>query len=1288
MGFNDKEIYIYSWHEVEESKNWTDPDEIHAYGIDEQGHSVCLIIKDFKPFVHIELPNNIQWATSEHSSGIEKVNIVFKALKQLLNKNAPVQPSFIYKQKLYGTLEKDKTHKKFPYLICKFANRRQINLLASRLKEKLNVPGLGQISLKVRERNISPILQFCVEQEIPSSGWVSFTGEAREHAEKQTDCDEEYLFLTKHHKIKASDNQSPGLAKIMAWDIESFSVDGSFPDARVPGNTVFQISCVFGVIGSMSDKRRYLLSLGYPEIADQTIIVRRFDSEIELLEGFAALIKEEKPHLMTGWNIFNFDINYLLVRAKLNRCLPSFLRQGFPKDTLSIEKNVVWTSKAHGTTDVKFIDSEGILSIDLMEIVQKSYKLDTYNLNDIAKHFLGAKKDDLDHIEIFNSYRQGTEKTATGEYTQRAKLAMGKVGKYCVQDSVLVLDLFDHLQTWFSLTEMSKTCSTPIMDIHVRGQQVKFVNQMYRYCYVHEVVVDKEEYTVGAKESYRGAEVLDPKPGLERNVVPLDFSSLYPSLIIAYNMDFSTFAENPSIPDEDCHVMEWEDHISCQHDPKIIHKQKLTEQLQQLKARLKSLQDVRKEEESRKKLKCYNGKRHLKSVLEMSTALAQYHPNKWPESKVLCLNAARLTAVSNEQLDKLNVLILELKAEKDKLSTERAELAKKQNKNFMCDKRRYRFLKSPKGILPTIIQNLLDARKKTRKQIKQLQTKLKTLDPDQEEARRIRALIQILDQRQNSYKISANSMYGATGVRAGSLPFMPIAMCTTYQGRKSIIEVSQYLRQLGGRVIYGDTDSNYVTFDNIVDNSVRPGTEEFKGEMKKLWAHAISVASEISTYFPEPITLEFENAIYFKFLILTKKRYMYYSCGEDGEILKERDSEGVQIPKMGKRGVILQRRDNCRFMRKVYKNMIDRIFEEESSDTILGAIVDDCLDLFRRQVQFGGSLEKSDNFLRDLVITGSVGSYDEDFTPELGVNDKGEPRWKIGSYVLKKLLTDEEKKDMTNHQIKQFYLEQLPAPVQLEVKIQRRGHSKEEGQRLSYIITDIGRDGKQSEKIESDKYFAKHSDILKIDYSYYLKRLVEPLVQVFEAVFKPPQIMNKPIELIETESGLCLVGCGLNIALLGLWEQPLFLAVDVADTLGLDLNDVLRLVKPKHKTTLKRLTETADMRLLIPNPRYLLADNQTAIDETGLYSLTALSASPLTDLLREQIQKTVLPQLQSLRHALNFRRNFPKLYTIFQERNSKQIGPLRDFYKVCTSLKPNLLKELNTHTQPHLHFQD
>jgi DNA polymerase elongation subunit (family B) len=387
-----------------------------------------------------------------------------------------------------------------------------------------------------------------------------------------------------------------------------------------------------------------------------------------------------------------------------------------------------------------------------------------------------------------------------------------------------------------------------------------------------------------------------------------------------------------------------------------------------------------------------------------------------------------------------------------------------------------------------------------------LEKTVKTHD-DLRDISTIENLLPILDKRQNSYKVSANSMYGATGVRVGALPFMPIAMCTTYMGRKCIKEVKGYIEELGGRVVYGDTDSNYVTFDGVVDKNVKVGTEQFSIEMSKLWNHAVDIAKEISLKFPDPITLEFENAIYFKFLILTKKRYIYYSCGEDGTVSKD----GKGKPKMGKRGVVLSRRDNCKFMKDVYSSVIDEIFDETESNEILNGVVKKTLDLYTRQIEYGGSTEKDDAvFLKDLVVTKSVGDYGGEtctFKPIMGKNDKGEDKWKIGNYVVPLITEDTIQSEgtngmpMTEEEIKEWYLERLPGQVQLEIKVRRRGHAKEEGQRLSYVVTDIGYKGKQSEKIEAVDYFKAHSKVLKIDYGYYVERLVEPLDQVFQAVF-------------------------------------------------------------------------------------------------------------------------------------------------------------------------------------------
>ena len=74
------------------------------------------------------------------------------------------------------------------------------------------------------------------------------------------------------------------------------------------------------------------------------------------------------------------------------------------------------------------------------------------------------------------------------------------------------------------------------------------------------------------------------------------------------------------------------------------------------------------------------------------------------------------------------------------------------NKTCICKKRKFKFLKEPKGVLPTIIQDLLDARAKIKAEMKLVS------DP---------SLLGLLDKKQNAYKVTANSMYGATGAKKG-----------------------------------------------------------------------------------------------------------------------------------------------------------------------------------------------------------------------------------------------------------------------------------------------------------------------------------------------------------------------------------------------------------------------------------------------------------------------------------------------------------------------------------------
>jgi DNA polymerase elongation subunit (family B) len=547
-----------------------------------------------------------------------------------------------------------------------------------------------------------------------------------------------------------------------------------------------------------------------------------------------------------------------------------------------------------------------------------------------------------------------------------------------------------------------------------------------------DIVVEKDAYKVTESERYVGAKVFPPIPGRYKMVVPFDFASLYPTTIIAYNIDYHTWVPPDSnIPDELCHVMEWEDHLGCCHDPKVIRKGELNNYITEEQARIKKLREKR-----------------------------------------------------NGTLDKLRKkeMMTEITAAVDALkpyTEERSELTKTIAKNPMCAKRKYRFLKKPRGVLPTIIQNLLDARKHTRKVV--MKSCFKEIDrlkaeagPDMDKLiKEQKSLIDVLDKRQLSYKVSANSMYGAMGVRKGYLPFMPGAMCTTYMGRVNIELVAETIpKKYGGELVYGDTDSNYIHFPHLT------GAQE-------TWDYALHVASEVTKLFPAPIELEFEEEIYKFFFILSKKRYMYRKCLRDG----------VTDNKIGKKGVLLARRDNSKFVRDVYEDVVTKIADYKSRDEILYYVINEL------NVLCSGNKPYTD-FVITKAVGDSGGLYAEEFE-----NEKGIRKAKVGDYTVPLLSSNKDERDEQLSKkgaddSQEYYLLCLPAQVQLAERMRRRGQRVDPGTRLEYVVADpTNHTGKQYEKVESAEYLVKHSDLVKIDYLYYLKALVNPLDQVLDVAF-------------------------------------------------------------------------------------------------------------------------------------------------------------------------------------------
>ncbi len=1055
-------MFAYSWCIDDDIQRTTN---IRIYGIDELGKNICLRVDNFTPYCYLELPTSINdtpifWDDTKALVLLTKLESMVRSTiedEEDARDFKFCQKALMFKKKLfYANLDKEGNRKKFPYLFVSVPNKLYLIKLGWKIKRPIFVPNIGNVNLRIHETDASPILQLISLKKLPTAGWINFLGKEIID-EKITSCDREFNVKWKNLSENPDKISSIGDPLVMSFDIEvNSSNPNRMPLAIKKDDKVFQLSAIFGRTSSKKFKR-VLLTLGKTDISlvkaspDDDLEIIHCKTEAALLEGYTALIQRFQPNVIIGYNIFKFDIPYMIDRAKLLMCA-DFDKQGFLKDDHAKQKTIKWSSSAFKNQEFDYLDAEGRLFVDLLPIVQRDNRLPNYKLSTVAEKFIGATKDPLDHKGIFKCYALGMKGIAN-DATEKEKAmgirALSVCGKYCIQDSVLVLNLFKVLTTWTGLCELAKVCNVPIFTTFTQGQQIKVFSQVYKNCVWDNMIVEKDGYITKPTDHYIGAIVYPPIAGLYDNVMPFDFSSLYPTTMIAFNICYSTLVLDDSIPDDDCHVMIWDEHLNCSHDPTIIKIQELDNIIEQYSQQQRELRR----------------QRDLKSNKDRKDEFKQ-------------------------AIDKITKLMRPIREE-------RVILKKKKYKHTMCEKRRFRWLKKPMGVLPTILKNLLDARSKTKKEMKAVEKQITECKND-DEISKLSVLRDVLDARQLALKVSANSIYGSLGVVRGYLPFMPGAMCTTYKGRTLIESAAEKIKNVyGGKIVYGDTDSNMVFFEKCKT-------------IQECFDWSKYVEKELNKLFPPPVNIAFEGKCYKRFFILTKKRYASITCKEDGVADKE----------ISKKGIILARRDNCAFVRYVYQNVLNMIFSNDTKDNIELYIIDELNKLCTKQYP-----------TKMFVLTKSVGDVGAkndkgELVPVFFKNEKNVEKVQIGDYkvnalkhctdhvlftedcdecytkALPQLKKKSEEDSDYNATQSEFYRRSLPAQVQLAERMRERGQLVDAGSRIEYVVTIAGGHGDSvANKIEDVEYYTKHSDCVPLDYLDYLRQLGNPLDQVLGVMY-------------------------------------------------------------------------------------------------------------------------------------------------------------------------------------------
>ena len=170
----------------------------------------------------------------------------------------------------------------------------------------------------------------------------------------------------------------------------------------------------------------------------------------------------------------------------------------------------------------------------LVSILQ-NYKLRSYSLNAVSYHFLQEQKEDVHHSIITD--------LQNGDATTRRRLAV-----YCLKDALLPIRLIDKLMIMINTIEMARVTGVPISYLLTRGQSVKVLAQILRESSPRDLVLPVVK--TSQDNQFEGATVIDPIRGYYKQpITTLDFASLYPSIMRAHNLCYTTLINNKSEKD-------------------------------------------------------------------------------------------------------------------------------------------------------------------------------------------------------------------------------------------------------------------------------------------------------------------------------------------------------------------------------------------------------------------------------------------------------------------------------------------------------------------------------------------------------------------------------------------------------------------------------------------------------------------------------------------------------------------------------------------------------------------
>ena len=1140
--------------------------EIQMFGLNEQGKTFSIIVKNYNPFFYISVDDS--WNQIKKKNFIDFLDVT---LGDYFKKSV-LSCKLIKRNKLYG-FDGNKLHK---FLFLEFANTSVMykvkNLFYEKGKQrdrKLSKSGLkfSGSNLYLYEANIPPLLRSFHIQEISPSGWIQLPKNKYEIIKnKTTTCDYEYEIDIQDIE-PLNDKETIVPYKICSFDIEASSSHGDFPlpvkyykklahnileihehlqnldqildnsilkkiiftafgyddypnvdkiytkktikieslqkkydefielieirnslelDSKI--NNIDKIfekinddeegefyknkkkekkieGNIFDLLNNNTIEREEKINIinklciqTFPEVEGDkvTFIGSTFlkfgeskpylnhcivldtccdvkDAEIECYEkekdvllAWTKLIQRENPDIIIGYNIFGFDHQFLFQRAlenkienefcKLSRNLNETCFKESDNGVKSIEESSIVI--ASGQHDLHFIKMTGRLQIDLYNYFRRDYNLTSYKLDYVSGYFIGdqVKKIEYDKnknkTKIYSKNLTGLEEQSFIHFEETSHSTdYYKEGKKCMVSEI------DLNQGTFYVEgnenpDMNKQVKWGMAKDDVTPQDIfRMTNEgpnergvIAKYCIqdcnlVH-YLMNKIDVMTGYVEMAKICSV--PINFLVMRGQGIKLTS-YIAKKCREKKTLLPTLEKPESDDgyEGAIVLEpkcdlyLDNPVACVDYSSLYPSSMISENLSH---------------DSKVWTKEYD----LKDNLIIETGIKDKQGNFIYDN----LNDYKYVDVTYDTFKYVR-------------KTEKSAAVKVKKGYKIC-----RFAQFPEGkaIMPSILEELLASRKATRKLIPQQKDEF---------------MKNILDKRQLSYKLTANSLYGQCGARTSTFYEKDVAAATTATGRKLLTYAKRLIEDVYGDLevdtkygkvksnaeyIYGDTDSVFFTFNF----TTLEGKKIVGKQALEMTIELAKKAGELaSSFLKKPHDLEYEKT-FMPFCLLSKKRYVGMLYEED--------------PDKGKRksmGIVLKRRDNAPIVKDVYGGIIDILMKDQD-------------------------IEKASEYLKQCLQN----IIDEKYPLEKLIISKSlRSNYKNPAQIAHKVLAD-------------------------RMGERDPGNKPGNGDRIPYVyINTKNKAALQGDKIEHPDFIRKNN--IKPNYTFYItNQIMKPVQQVFALVLE------------------------------------------------------------------------------------------------------------------------------------------------------------------------------------------